>query len=68
MTDGIGVLVADDEDLIRTGLRIIIESEPGLSVVGEVGHIACGASSSPVWPASSGGQLPGVLATLVRPR
>ncbi|WP_405085357.1 response regulator [Microbispora sp. NBC_01389] len=29
------VVIVDDEDLIRTGLRIIIESEPGLSVVGE---------------------------------
>ncbi|MGW5263749.1 response regulator [Microbispora sp. NPDC004025] len=29
------VVIADDEDLIRTGLRIIVESEPGLSVVGE---------------------------------
>ncbi|GAB3897195.1 hypothetical protein GCM10027612_52990 [Microbispora bryophytorum subsp. camponoti] len=35
MSTSIGVLLADDEDLIRTGLRIIIESEPGLSVVGE---------------------------------
>ncbi|GAB3143639.1 response regulator [Microbispora hainanensis] len=35
MSTSIGVLLADDEDLIRTGLRIIIESEPGLRVVGE---------------------------------
>ena len=35
MSSNIGVLLADDEDLIRTGLRIIVESEPGLSVVGE---------------------------------
>ncbi|WP_433425278.1 response regulator transcription factor [Microtetraspora malaysiensis] len=31
----LSVVIVDDEDLIRTGLRIIIESEPGLSVVGE---------------------------------
>ncbi|MEV8638707.1 response regulator transcription factor [Streptosporangium sp. NPDC051023] len=29
------VVIADDEDLIRVGLRIIIDSEPGLTVVGE---------------------------------
>ncbi|MFF4418525.1 response regulator [Streptosporangium sp. NPDC001559] len=29
------VVIADDEDLTRTGLRIIIDSEPGLTVVGE---------------------------------
>ncbi|MFI6478810.1 response regulator [Nonomuraea sp. NPDC050663] len=29
------VVIADDEDLIRTGLRVILDSEPGLTVVGE---------------------------------
>ncbi|MBG0831409.1 response regulator transcription factor [Planomonospora sp. ID67723] len=29
------VVIADDEDLIRAGLRIIIDSEPDLAVVGE---------------------------------
>ena len=33
----IRVLIADDQTLIRTGLRAIIESEPGMEVVGEVG-------------------------------
>lgn len=32
MTD---VLIADDEALIRTGLRAILDAEPGLTVVGE---------------------------------
>jgi DNA-binding NarL/FixJ family response regulator len=31
----VGVLVVDDEALIRTGLRAIIEAEPDLTVVGE---------------------------------
>ncbi|GIH65075.1 response regulator [Microbispora siamensis] len=44
MSEGIGVLLADDEDLIRTGLRIIIESEPGLSVVGEAADGAAAVS------------------------
>ncbi|GAA3447031.1 response regulator transcription factor [Planomonospora venezuelensis] len=39
------VVIADDEDLIRTGLRIIIDSEPGLTVVGEA---ADGAAVLPV--------------------
>ncbi|WP_283138130.1 response regulator [Rhizohabitans arisaemae] len=29
------VVIADDEDLIRAGLRIIVEAEPDLTVVGE---------------------------------
>ena len=31
----ISVLLADDDDLTRTGLRLIIESDPDLTVVGE---------------------------------
>jgi DNA-binding NarL/FixJ family response regulator len=31
----ISVLIADDQRLVRSGLRAIIESEPGLAVVGE---------------------------------
>jgi DNA-binding NarL/FixJ family response regulator len=31
----IGVLLADDDELTRAGLRLIIESDPDLSVVGE---------------------------------
>jgi DNA-binding NarL/FixJ family response regulator len=31
------VLIVDDELLIRTGLRAIIDAEPGLAVVGEAG-------------------------------
>jgi DNA-binding NarL/FixJ family response regulator len=38
MTDGkIAVLLVDDEELIRAGLRAIIEAEPDLTVVGEAG-------------------------------
>jgi DNA-binding NarL/FixJ family response regulator len=33
----ISVLIADDQALIRSGLRAIIESEPGMAVVGEAG-------------------------------
>jgi DNA-binding NarL/FixJ family response regulator len=31
----IGVLIADDQDLVRLGLRTLVESEPDLRVVGE---------------------------------
>ncbi len=31
----IGVLVADDEELVRTGLRLILDSEQDIEVVGE---------------------------------
>ncbi|HEV2780780.1 MAG TPA: response regulator transcription factor [Actinophytocola sp.] len=38
MTDGkTAVLLVDDEELIRAGLRAIIEAEPDLTVVGEAG-------------------------------
>ncbi|NQX25755.1 response regulator transcription factor [Microbacteriaceae bacterium VKM Ac-2854] len=33
--DDIRVLIADDQDLVRAGFRIILESEPGIIVVGE---------------------------------
>ncbi|MGW4474168.1 response regulator transcription factor [Nonomuraea sp. NPDC004354] len=39
------IVIADDEDLIRTGLRIIVESEEDLTVVGEA---ADGAEVLPV--------------------
>ncbi|NJP92364.1 response regulator transcription factor [Nonomuraea sp. FMUSA5-5] len=39
------VVIADDEDLIRAGLRIILDSEPDLEVVGEA---ADGAAVLPV--------------------
>ena len=31
----ISVLVADDQDLVRTGLRMILDAQPGIEVVGE---------------------------------
>lgn len=33
----VGVLLVDDEELVRTGLRAIIDAEPDLAVVGEAG-------------------------------
>ncbi|SFQ49798.1 DNA-binding response regulator, NarL/FixJ family, contains REC and HTH domains [Amycolatopsis arida] len=33
----IRVLVVDDEELVRTGLRAILDTEPGMAVVGEAG-------------------------------
>ncbi len=31
------VLIADDQDLVRTGLRMILEAQEGIEVVGEAG-------------------------------
>jgi len=35
MTEPIRVLIADDEALVRGGFRVLIETEPGMVVVGE---------------------------------
>jgi DNA-binding NarL/FixJ family response regulator len=35
VTDTLRVLLADDQQLMRAGFRLILESEPGLQVVGE---------------------------------
>jgi DNA-binding NarL/FixJ family response regulator len=43
VTDGaVTVLVADDQDLVRTGLKMILDAQPGIRVVGEAtdGHEA----------------------------
>ncbi len=32
------VLLADDEQLVRAGFRLILESEPDLEVIGEAGN------------------------------
>ena len=37
MTEPIRVLIADDEALVRGGFRVLIETEPGMIVVGEAG-------------------------------
>ena len=34
---GIKVVLADDEQMIRSGLKLILEAEPGIEVVGEAG-------------------------------
>lgn len=37
MTDPIRVLLADDQELVRYGFRLVLEAEPDLEVVGEAG-------------------------------
>jgi DNA-binding NarL/FixJ family response regulator len=37
MTEPIRVLIADDEALVRGGFRVLIDTEPGMIVVGEAG-------------------------------
>ncbi|AND15333.1 DNA-binding response regulator [Rathayibacter tritici] len=35
MTEHVRVLLVDDQELVRAGFRIVLESEPGIEVVGE---------------------------------
>ncbi|GAA3047685.1 response regulator transcription factor [Pseudonocardia yunnanensis] len=37
MTEPIRVLIADDEALVRGGFRVLVDTEPGMIVVGEAG-------------------------------
>jgi DNA-binding NarL/FixJ family response regulator len=37
MTEPIRVLIADDEALVRGGFRVLVDTEPGMTVVGEAG-------------------------------
>ena len=37
MSQAISVLIADDQDLVREGLRMLLEAEPGITVAGEAG-------------------------------
>lgn len=37
MADGIRVLIADDHTIVRTGVRLLLEAEPDIEVVGEAG-------------------------------
>ncbi len=38
----IKLLLVDDDDLVRTGLKMIIESDPELDVIGEAANGAAG--------------------------
>jgi hypothetical protein len=40
ITEPIRVLIADDEALVRGGFRVLIDTEPGMIVVGEAGDEA----------------------------
>ncbi len=37
-TGSVRVVVADDQPLVRAGLRMILETEPGIEIVGEAGN------------------------------
>jgi DNA-binding NarL/FixJ family response regulator len=40
VTEALRVLIIDDHVLVRAGLRILLENQPGIAVVGEVSHAA----------------------------
>ena len=45
------VLVADDQEIVRTGLTIILNTQPGIEVVGEAGDGRAGGRTRPAAPA-----------------
>ena len=51
MTERSAVLLVDDEELVRFGLRTVLEAAGGFEVVGEAGD---GADGGARWPASCG--------------
>ena len=66
----IRVLVADDQEMVRTGLRMILDAQPGIEVVGEAADGARGgrrsrASCVPTSACSTSGcrSLDGIEAT-----
>jgi DNA-binding NarL/FixJ family response regulator len=50
----IRVLIADDQPLMRTGFRMILDAEPDLEVVGEAADgdeaVRLAGTSGPTWP------------------
>jgi DNA-binding NarL/FixJ family response regulator len=38
-TEAVGIVLADDHAMVRSGLRRVLDSEPGLSVVAEAGDV-----------------------------
>ena len=49
----IGVVVADDQAIVRAGFRLLIDSEPDLSVLGEAADgaeaVAVARRTAPTW-------------------
>jgi len=46
------VVLADDDEVVRTGLRALVEASPGIEVVGEAGDCAqalARARCAPTW-------------------
>ncbi len=37
--DALSILIADDHAMVRSGLRILLDAEPGFTVVGEAGDV-----------------------------
>lgn len=35
MTDGLRVLIADDHTIVRSGIRLLLEAEPDINIIGE---------------------------------
>jgi DNA-binding NarL/FixJ family response regulator len=46
----IRVLVADDQELVRTGLRMILDAQPGIEVISRPPACSRGRTSRTPWP------------------
>ena len=46
----IAVFLLDDHEIVRAGVRDLLETDPGIVVVGEAGHSGLGACPHPGAP------------------
>ena len=53
MSEPIRVVLVDDQQMVRAGFRMVIDSQPDLTVVGEAGtarqRSTCSAGRRPTW-------------------
>lgn len=68
MTDPIRLLLADDQQMVRAGFRLVLDAQPDMSVVGEARRLMTELrpySSSTSWPPMLSLWISGCLSLMV---